>query len=320
MAFLRDKRFLVGVGAAAAILLVAGGILWFTQSRTSAELTGKIYLTIAPEGTDEPRLYAYYFRTDELRLIGGNVPELTSALSPDGTTNAFMAFPRNSSGATTSSYIQVKTRPVTGGLRTVITKSRTLAKRFPDWSPDGSRIAFMALPGISTLSPAKPNTWGVYVTDLKGREHFVMRGAYPKWSADGTHLAVLKDDGLYIAAISADGALRTPPRKVWDGSADLEANRLNMSADRTGIALTDAASVRILRVDFTEGRVELGDSVEIAVRDAVFSPDGRSLALLRADAAGVPRLSVYSLAERRERTAALLAGYVGATIFLTQWR
>ena len=73
------------------------------------------------------------------------------------------------------------------------------AKREPDWSPDGGKIAFTVRHGI--------NHFEVMDADGQNRVRYEDRTIQPSWSPDGQQIAFvsLKDEGNEIYVMDADG-------------------------------------------------------------------------------------------------------------------
>jgi Tol biopolymer transport system component len=109
---------------------------------------------------------------------------------------------------------------------TVITHSEPFViASWPDWSPDGRTVAFMA-DTIGSERPAQIATW---IVDLAtGAERRVAAGQQPRWSPDGTRLAVLRQASYQeppvIWTIGADGSdiaeIGTGYPPSWSPSGD----------------------------------------------------------------------------------------------------
>ena len=73
----------------------------------------------------------------------------------------------------------------------------------PDWSPDGSRIAFVARRHIFTMSATGQRLRRL--TDYFGDSD-------PAWSPDGKYIAFIRDHDLYVMRANGHGQ-----RRVIDG-------------------------------------------------------------------------------------------------------
>ena len=73
------------------------------------------------------------------------------------------------------------------------------AKREPDWSPDGGKIAFTVLDGI--------NHFEVMDADGQNRVRYEDETRQPSWSPDGQQIAFVssKDESNEIYVMDADG-------------------------------------------------------------------------------------------------------------------
>ena len=116
---------------------------------------------------------------------------LDPALSPDGTLLAYAAGP--------SSRMHIYVRSLDGGRAIALTDSMPGRQRWPRWSPDGSRIAFMSSGVGIAIVPALGGAARVIVPDQGERRQ--MRGS-PAWSPDGKRLAYA--DGPRIRARDVD--------------------------------------------------------------------------------------------------------------------
>jgi Tol biopolymer transport system component len=152
---------------------------------------------IRVDGTELTALINFGVNTDRL--------DITPEYSPDGETIAFAGFFRG--GVLSAIYLM----NADGSDIRRITPPE-LEAWLPDWSPDGTMIAF------STRSLYPPNTinqqtW-VVNTDGKGLKQVTFPGAlqdfFPSWSPDGTSIAFERDaadfssSGIFV--IKADGS------------------------------------------------------------------------------------------------------------------
>lgn len=112
--------------------------------------------------------------------------------SPDGTKLVVIFIGNGRGGVATmnsdgSNLTDLYSVPCSGGFCSI--------PGFPDWSPDGSRIAFNNMDG------------GIYVMDAGDGANLhpiISAGGYPKWSPDGTKILFISADGISVA--NADGS------------------------------------------------------------------------------------------------------------------
>ena len=124
------------------------------------------------------------------KLERGVMPEF--APSPDGTR---IAFAQKGDGGTVDLYVLT----VDTGAIQRITQCVQAACEFPDWSPDSTRIAYQR----TELNANEPRAWIVNLADLSTAPLLAssqLLGKEPRWSPDGTQIAVF-DDNLHSILI-----------------------------------------------------------------------------------------------------------------------
>lgn len=282
-----------------------------------SSLSGKLYLTLSPMDKNRTRLYKYNLSTKELLHIAPlGIFAITPAISPDTTETAMVMYPQTGTATTT---LQIFIRNRLNGNSRQVTTSSTVSKRVPDWSPDGTKIAFTAQTA-SNKSFLTPNDWNVYVTDLSGKETLITSGSYPKWSPDGKKLILLKNDGLYLYNLASTTA--TAEKKLWGGTIDLSM-KIALNASRDTLAWTDASSEKMLifSVNFTNESITPQKRITTFGFWPVFSPDGKYVVVQEGDNAADlnPRLTAYNLSTGDKKEILDLQAFNPQKMFLTYW-
>ena len=194
--------------------------------------------------------------------------EILPAISPDGKNVAY--------GRGTTANMQIFVRPVSGGRSIRLTDDTTGIQSHPRWSPDGSRVLFLAGGGIfsapATGGPARPEV-------PPGRATPIVSAA---WSPDGNTIAYVVGDSLFLRKADGTSRLLTsfnePSVCAWSPNGELIAcdsgNVLSLMVTEAFGNLSPGAIV-VARV--SDGKVvHVTDSVTVN-QGPVWSPDGRWL-------------------------------------------
>ena len=194
--------------------------------------------------------------------------EILPAISPDGKSVAY------ASGTTTRTRIYV--RPVAGGRSIQLTDDTSGVQSHPRWSPDGTRILFLAGGGVFSTpaagGPARPEL-------PPGRPTPIVSAA---WAPDGQTIAYVIGDSLFLR--NPDGTSR-PLRRVFEASACtwspggtlIACGSGNAMALTVGNAFGNISPSGIVVCRVSDGSlVPVSDSLSLN-QSPVWSPDGRWL-------------------------------------------
>jgi eukaryotic-like serine/threonine-protein kinase len=194
--------------------------------------------------------------------------EILPAISPDGKSVAY------SSGSTINMRIYV--RPVAGGRSIQLTDDTSGVQAHPRWSPDGTRILFLAAGGVFSApaagGPARPEL-------PASRPNPIISAAY---SPDGKTIAYVIGDSLFLR--SEDGTSRLLRSIVeasvctWSPNGKLIAcGSGNVQALTVGGAFGNISPSGIVVCRVSDGRlVSVSDSLTLN-QGPVWSPDSRWL-------------------------------------------
>lgn len=239
-----------------------GEALAFVRSRATPGAlevdAGSRLHVVAADGTNERRVTEPGDRVEDLDPL---------AWSPAGGRLAFRRVTHRGDDPHRSVEI-VHTVPVDGGPATRLTEGYEELRSLT-WSPDGSRLAFVADGAVHLVAP-----------DGTHRRHVEVEGPDPAhlaWAPDGQHLAFQGGAGsqLFLLAASGDGEPRPvtpPPDGVWDYAWSPDGEELAASAEHTG----DASG--LYRIDVASGQETLVAEPRDRVSEPAWSPDGQLLA------------------------------------------
>ncbi len=140
------------------------------------------------------------------------------------------------------------------------------AEYSPDWSPDGTKIAFMG---------TRNGFSDIYVYDLRTEEltkltHDVFSDLEPRWSPSGEQIVFISDRNDYVV-----------PTKIPD---DFKIQQTNYH--QYDVYLVDTQSTKITRITKTEANE----------KSPVWSPDGSQIAFV-SDRSGIQNIYVQDISE-----------------------
>lgn len=195
--------------------------------------------------------------------------EIDSAISPDGKMIAYAAGPEG--------QMHLYIRQIAGGRTVALTESFPGHHRWPQWSPDGTRIAFQSGGAIYVI----PALGGIPKRLVEPYPEESVRT--PSWSPDGKQIAYVKGRDIYVHLVDEGKS-----RKIAEA---FEPHSLSWSPDVSKIAyvsgnpaflfgrpyIGNIAPCSIWVVSIEKGSpVQLTDNRYVNV-NPVWTPDGRNI-------------------------------------------
>jgi Tol biopolymer transport system component len=189
-----------------------------------------------------------------------------ATLSPDGRSVAYVAG--------TSINLRVLVRPVTGGRAIPLTSDSGEVQTNPQWSPDGSRILYLARGGAFSA----PSSGGPARQELPaGRTSAV---SWADWSPDGASLAFAIADSLFLRDAAGKSrklaSFLEPSLCAWspDGEAIACASG-NSRYATAGVTFGNLSPSWIVICRLRDGALTPVTSRTSLNHSPVWSPDGR---------------------------------------------
>ncbi|MES3018434.1 MAG: amidohydrolase family protein [Bacteroidota bacterium] len=233
------------------------------------QLTNDSFVDLEPDWSPDGQTLAYTsdregymsvwlhdLKTNKSTLLSPNLKEDTSfpSWSPDGKSIAFytMHYMKKWGPGT------LNIANVASGEFRVVNKAVAVPSK-ADWSPDGSKLALMALKPQSTrfregfnafmLVSVKDQTSSLVSPDSDKALGMRNQGG-PAWSPDGKTIAYIKDGTLWIVAVKPDGSINGSEKKLTTELAD----NLSWTGDSKSIVFI--ATDRLKKIDVTTGKVD----------------------------------------------------------------
>ena len=186
---------------------------------------------------------------------------------------------------------------------------------------DSGRVVYMSLLGERGSEVfTDTNSWDIRMASDEGGDVLLTGGAYPSW-IDEDLFVFLKNDGLYIY-----DTRDLSERRVWgiDRGVALTNMKIGLSPEGQSVAWSVPHEGKVYILDISGAVNGIGAQVTNVIDAtafwAVFSPDGRFLALQTADAAQNARLDVYDTEEFKQRATLGLGDVNTASVFVTDWQ
>jgi hypothetical protein len=290
----RVRRAQAALLAFAVLAATAGGFLFLRHAfdpdkrnvgdeQTTSVANGEIVFSrvLGPDSSEH--LFAVQPGVLGERQITSGADQIYTgpSISPDGRTIVAAYF--DPSFMTYNPRAIIVTVPIEGGTTTILTEPIEFAVD-PEWSPDGTMIAFAAKPeGRAQRGLYVMNADGSNMRPILDVDGLQVR--HPDWSTDGRRLVFVgqaggipSEDAPDVYSVAVDGSgltnlTETPTRAEWSPSWSPDGSTIAYQASGSP---SSPASIDLIRPDGeTLGRI-FEDSVEMG--DLSWSPDGRLIA------------------------------------------
>ena len=217
--------------------------------------------------------------------------------------NGRIVFVNSRDGTNTNLY----TMHLDGAGLAPVTRDTDVRNDQPDWSPDGTRLAF-----ISNVDSGTLGKYDIYAVQTDGNELARLTNttssAGPVWSPDGSKLAfgTYRDGNYDIYTMNADGSA---PTNITQSASDEvyvtwspDGEEMAFASNRDAIPTDppaqplDTLDLYVMRADGTNVRRLTDNTVMDTAPD--WSPDGRKLAFMRGGAGGWDDVYTLTLSTR----------------------
>jgi len=215
-------------------------------------------------------------------------------ISPDGTQVAFTE--KNSITQTSD----IKLIDLQSGALQQLTNCQNALCSAPVWRPDGKTIAYERVENDPQFGNSPPRIWLIDLTTMPATTRLLFQetqllGYQAQWSADGSRIALV-DRGsaaIDIYDLTTDKIVQVASTAGTSGTLSPDGKQLvypDLVADPTSGAMLN--KMRLFTVDTGAFTTISADDQPVDDQRAVWSPDGKSVAIARQDSRSVRGIQI----------------------------
>jgi len=173
--------------------------------------------------------------------------EVHPAISRDGRLVAYAA-------GVAATRLRVFVRPVAGGRSVPLVDDTTQTQSAPRWSPDGTRVLFLARGGAYSA----PSSGGPPRSEVPARQEPI---SWADWAPDARSIGFVAADSVWVRAVGGESrfvaSLREPSLCNWSPSGRfLACASGNLQYANAGLQFANLSPSQIVRIDVASGAVD----------------------------------------------------------------